>query len=265
MRADALAAGDSEVVGAMDKLIALIEADAKRRDMPTTHDTTKSLRDGLRNIALARFGIDEKVRTGEISESQAVFQRASLRSQARDLDAAKQQEIAELAADAEGAALAKRAEWFATSDPMTRYAADYPRLMASPEEGDNIAAQAEWMLDNGQPERASFLLQVARDKGARVSPTLHARVEDALDATQPLRKEARALEEDLASSLRAFNVARRACLADAGFGVRDDGSIGEGHPSEIATASASSKIAAYIDGQRGGFAVGDGTNPEAAS
>lgn len=263
-RSDAITSGDTEKVAVAERFMALIEGQMKRRTMPTQHDITKSYREGLAAIAAQRSAIATRLADGEISTDQADRQREVLRRQARALDADLLKQRADLYSEEDAEARAKRAAWRANSDPMTRYAADYPRLMASPRDASDIATEALWMVDNGQPERAAFLLQVAQDKGHRPDPLLRARIDDALDATDPARKEARAIEDDLAKSAVEFETTRLSSLAAAGFGVTADGSIGEGRPSEVASASIAAKMSAYAAGQTS-FPVGDGSNDTTAN
>ncbi len=263
-RADALAAGEDERVVGLDAYMAILEKQLEGERMPTAHDTTKTLREGLAAVRAQSVDIALKLADGEISEGQASAQRDRLRRDARALDAAAQAQFAEAANEADAEARAKRAEWLATADPMTKYAADYPRLIASPADPASLAEQAAWMLDNGQPERASFLASVAADKGGRVDPLLLSRIDNALDASDPLRKAARTTEDELAVAHSAFTVARLSSLADAGFGINAEGDIGEGAPSQVAAASVHSKMAAYQAAQAAGVPysapVGDGTN-----
>jgi len=266
MRADAIRAGDEETAAAMDRLMALLDADHTRSEMPTTRDTTKALRDGLRAIKDERDNIAVRLATGEISQGQADIQRGALRRQARDLDAASRAQFAELAIERESEARSLRAKAEADRDPAARMADEMERarIVAGPLNAMDIVAQADYMLAAGQPARAKFLLEAATDKGARVDPSLVARIEDALDASDPLRKDARAIEDDLAVASNTFNVARLSSLAEAGFGVNAAGDIGEGSSSEVATASVHSKVLAYAAGERS-FPVGDGSNAEPAS
>ena len=159
--------------------------------MPTTAEITKTHRDGLQRIRNAHLDISMRLTEGEISKDQATRQRDRLRREARTLDAEARAQFAEAINDADAEARARRAEWAANHNPLAKYASEYPALMASPRDGAGFAEQAEWMLNNSQPERAAFLAQVAAEKGARVDPTLTARIDNALDASDTLRAEAR--------------------------------------------------------------------------
>lgn len=258
-RAEAITAGHTERAAGLEGLMALIEKQHRGEQMPTTTDITKTLREGLGVIKSERAALDARIATGEVNDRFAASERDRLRRGARALEETALARFSEIAIEQESEARAKRAEAAATRDPMTVYAADYQRLIASPRDGGSLLDEALFMLDNRQPERASFLLQVAADKGARPDSLLRSRIEDALDATDPARKEARAIEDDLARASTEFGVARLSALADAGFGVSADGSIGEGSPSEIAAASVHAKTLAYAAGVRE-FPVGDGSN-----
>ncbi len=266
MRNDAIDAGDEQLVIAMDRLLAKLDDEAaeqkKRSTMPTQTEIIKTLRDGLRANKMARLGVEERLSTGEINAQFAQNEKNRLRREAVALEQSSRQAFAAWAIETSSEANAKRAEAEAQRDPAVRVADELERarLVASPQDSAMLASQALWMLDAGQPQRAAFLASVAQQKGARVDPSLLARIDNALDDSEPLRKDARTLEDEITTATVAFDTSRLSALADAGYGVQEDGSIGDGKPREVASASAASKVAAYAAGQKS-FAVGDGSNP----
>ncbi len=253
MRNDAIDAGDEALVIAMDRLLAQFDDEAKqlRRNMPTQNEIIKTLREGLATIATQRFGLDERLSTGELSLQYVQSEKARLTNSAKDLEITARHSFAEWYNEMSSEAKAKRAEAASQRDPAIRMADEMERarLATSPVDASLLLEQAIDMLDGGQPQRAAFLLSVAQDKGLRVAdpfflPAFVARIENALDDSEPLRKDARALEDELDVASRTFEAARMSALAEAG----------------VPGASAAAKVAAYAAGEKK-FAVGDGSNP----
>jgi hypothetical protein len=154
------------------------------------------------------------------------------------------------ATDALADATKIRAAHEAGRDPQARIADEMERarLIGSTVRADDLVAQAEAMLRADQPRRAEFLLAVARDKGAKMTDELGRAIEDALDTAEPERKAARSIEESVRTYSDAYHALRLEVLARGGVGVRDDGTIGEGRPSEVAHASLYAKAAALRTG-----------------
>lgn len=157
-----------------------------------------------------------------------------------------------------------RAEAEADRDPQLRIAEEMERarlIGLSRVSSDDLVQQAQDALRDGQPRRAEFLLSVAVDKGYRsfdIDPEtgqtalarLTADIQDAIDASEPQRERARAIERTTVAAAEVFAQERRTLLAKHGIGVREDGSIGSGRPGEAARASLSAKVAAWHGGDK---------------
>lgn len=171
-------------------------------------------------------------------------------------------------ATALGDANALRMAAEAERDPAARMADEMERarLVRSPIDAENFAAQARLLLDGGQPHRAKLMLGVALDKGwkggietvyvtdevsgAKV-PTavsqlqrLRTGIEDALDVAEPKRAEAKAIEGSVAEGEREFLASRIAMLAKHGAGEDRHGAVVFG-AREVARASMGAKAAAW--------------------
>ncbi len=154
-------------------------------------------------------------------------------------------------------------------DPAARMADELERarLVASRVDGDSFVEQASAMLEAGQPARAAFLLEVAKDKGARYTTAIEADVTAALEASDPNRQAAKIVEDEIASSMATFDVKRFAVLSSSGLGIALDGSIGNGHPEEASRASAAAKMAAFDIARSTGtaYAEPEGVKPGLAT
>lgn len=158
-----------------------------------------------------------------------------------------------------------RAAAEAGRDPQARIAEELERarlIGSAAKSADALATEAQAVLAAGQPRRAEFLLAVAVDKGWKggvrydsatgrqvgTLSELRQSIADAIDSAEPDRRAARSLEETVAAAAFQFAQERKAALAKFGIGVLADGSIGSGHPSEVARASLSAKVAAHRAG-----------------
>ncbi len=196
----------------------LIKATDERKDMYPEAWYAKE-RDRL--LSAARQGDREAVRAAQAYADDALAEARSLRAKA---------EATRPAADR-------------LADEMERQ-----RLASSSLDAGEFVAQAQAMLDAGQPRRASFLLSVAKDKGARLTGDVEHAVENALDRADDTRREARALEDSVASNTHRFAVARLKALADAGIGIGTDGMAGYGSVAEVTAANSRRKMLAWANG-----------------
>lgn len=146
----------------------------------------------------------------------------------------------------------------AERDPAQRVAdeLEMARLSSSTLDGDVFAEQARDVLAAGQPRRAAFLLDVAKQKGARMTDALRADVEAALDEAVPHRASAREIEAEVQDRTVEFVQIRTKALAGS-LGIAPDGTLGGGSSEERTSASVASKMAAYAAGERT-FKVGTG-------
>lgn len=178
-----------------------------------------------------------------------------------DAEASNALRVYQREALAEARALRAAAE--AGRNPMDRVADELERqrLVASAASGESFVQQAKAALAAGQPRRADLLLAVAEDKGAKfVSETL-VEVMAALDASDPKRAEAKALEDAVATNSREFVIGRSRMLTKYGVGTDAAGAIGTGAPGQTASSSLSAKLSAWAQSQATGQ---DYVEPEGA-
>lgn len=282
----------AELAGNHEEAARLKRAKTTRSHM-STHDNT------FRDV-LAGLGTNIETPAGELATFEA--EAAAAKKRGTPYSAAyysgEKEKILARIKEADATALASMSTWVATAladarstraaaeagrDATSRVADEMERsrLMASPLDGSVFERQAREALAAGQPRRASFLLSVALDKGFKggfetdpetgspvaALPRLLQGIEDAIDAIEPDRQSARSLEESVKVNRYAFAVERKRLLAKFGIGVREDGTIGSAHPSDIARASISAKTAALREAQvRGGFYTPAGyRDPEGVS
>ena len=140
-----------------------------------------------------------------------------------------------------------RAAIDAKRDPAARMADEMERarIVAGPSSGDDLAKIAADLLRAGQPQRASLMLECARQKGARYTFDLDSAVADALDEADPDRKRARDAESKLASDVSEFGALRLRTLAQS-VGVAPDGLAGSASVEERTRANVNAKHADYV-------------------
>ena len=140
-------------------------------------------------------------------------------------------------------------------------------LIESNIDGAEFLRRAAAMLDNGQVERADFLLGVAEAKRARPDGVLQlrGRVNAALDETVEDRKKAAAIERELDAEDKEFFALRGRILAVT-VGVKENGEVGLDEEGQRASARAASKLADFYAKQARGeqysAPVGDGSNTD---
>ena len=226
--------------------------------MPGPFDAAGAAQTTLIEAAHALVDFDNLAKTGSLPADFVRDQRGSLRASVAAADQATRTAFAEAQAAEIQRAATLRAQAEADLDATTRLANinEHAALVASPASADDLAAQAQAMLAAGRPERAALLLEAARSKGLRGGP-LEGAVSDALDESNATRKEARAIEDGLATKASEFASNRFRILAASGLGVAEDGSTGTGAPGQAAAASVGAKVAAYAEGKTE-FPVGRG-------
>ncbi len=129
------------------------------------------------------------------------------------------------------------------------------RRLAESGDAADLLAQAQQMIEDGQPSRAALLIGAIRDKGGRMPYDFHQIATDAeaaLDTTNPQRKSAREIEQGVVQNLAKFRTARFEALRDTGVGINAGGLVGTGQVSDTASASIASKMSAYFDAQERG-------------
>lgn len=132
-------------------------------------------------------------------------------------------------------------------DPTRRLADEMlrMRLMQSPTDAGELARKGSDLLNAGQPEQAKVYIEAARDKGARLSGDVLTALEDALDMKDPLRSQARAIEEEFFANTQDFTAKRMAALVSAGLGAAENGQAGNGTSPEISRANVIGRMSAY--------------------
>lgn len=167
------------------------------------------------------------------------------------------------AALADAAQLREASE--AERDPAARMADELERqrLAASGADPEVFAQKARTLLAAGHPRRAEMMLGIALDKGWKgqliagssqsTLAVLRREVSDALDAAEPKRGQAKAIEESVAQNSATFASRQLALLTEYGVGVNGDGTIGTGVGGQVATSSIRAKTqamaAAALSGQ----------------
>jgi hypothetical protein len=180
--------------------------------------------------------------------------RDAILAQVRSADALASNALRDYQREALAEARALRAAAEADRNPQARMADELERqrLATSKTSADDFLGQARAMLAAGQPQRAALLLAVAEDKGAKFGSELLLAVADALDASDPKRSEAKAIEDAVASNSVEFGLARTRMLAKYGVGLGADGMAGTGAPGQKAAASLQAKLAAWQQAQATG-------------
>jgi len=166
-------------------------------------------------------------------------------------DQAARIRLAEYAEAGRREAAKLRAQAEADRDPAVRTAeiAERQALIAANASASDLLADAYRMLDAERPERAAFLLAVARERGAMVTDDLPQQVEAALDADNPTRQQARDIEAAVEANLAQYAVLRARTLVASGLGMTESGDAGTGAPGDVARANVTRKLAAYATGE----------------
>jgi hypothetical protein len=239
----------------------------KRREMKT--DYLKAQKDQVdAAIALARF--NSRAAEGEMLPDFVQRERARLTAAVRVADEAAIRAFREHAQERDSAAIALRAKSEVTTDQTRRLADLQERaaLVASSTDAGEFLRQSQEMLAAGQPERAEFLLSVAREKSPNSWDSFDTfkEVRAAMDERDPDRKAAKAIEDETSTASDAFWTNRATILAGS-VGMRPDGSPGHGDPGERAVARVESRVADFMSKTAAGepvkFAVGDNSNTDA--
>ena len=144
-------------------------------------------------------------------------------------------------------------------DPTRRLADEMlrMRLMQSPTDAGELARKGSDLLNAGQPEQAKVYIEAARDKGARLPGHVLTTLEDALDAKDPLRSEARAIEDEFFANTQDFTAKRMAALVSAGLGAAENGQAGNGAAPDISRANVIARMSAFRAAMARGEAYAD--------
>jgi hypothetical protein len=252
----ARASGDPDQIKAAEKLLAMHEQYLNGGKVGTNkHDLAfrgviEKMADEVAQVGVVLKSLDE--RKEQFPAEYYAKERARLMAGAQQGDRAVRQAFQSYVAEAASEARKLRARAEADRDPASRAAEATERaaLLAGSANVADLLAQASLMVEAERPQRAAFLLSVAKERGASQIQThaLSQQVEASLDTAVPQRAEARAIEDALESNFRTFTGARFKVLADAGLGIAANGDAGSGGLSEVAAANASRKLASFLTG-----------------
>jgi hypothetical protein len=214
----------------------------------TTFEKAKDTFDaGPKQLGIALAQLEKDAADGLYPAQYVVNKRAELIRNARVTDGAASDALLAYIRDAHQEAFALRARAEATRDPARLMAEELEaqRLIAGPIDGSDFAAQAEAMLANGQPERASMLAEVAKAKGARVSVEFARALHVALDEAIPDRTAARDIEREVEANVAAYQTSRARALASS-FGIDLDGNVGDASSNARTTANIEAAMAEHM-------------------
>jgi hypothetical protein len=227
-----------------------------RRDMTTrnqgVYDRAIAQIEAVTAAATAAANFAAEAATGRFPASFVESERLRLRREVSAADGAAEDAFRQYRRDTLLEALNLREQAEADRDPSARMADELERsrLAASDTNPAIFLERAEAALRADRPQRASLLLSVAIDRGAKGVGELMAAVEDALDKADPTRKQARELEDTVAEHTTEFEAKRLDVLQVSAVGIAENGSVGTGTSEDVARASVASKLAAYSSGVR---------------
>jgi len=223
--------------------------------MDTFETIVTNYRNGLDGIAaeMAQIAADRKSEKYPLSYTESLRLDAIRRAAA--LDADTHRALDAYRTEALRKARVLRAASDAGRDSTDRLADEMERsrLASGKLDADALVAQARDLLEAGQPRMAAVRLGAAEDKGARFTAEVWTAVEDAIDAIDPKRKEARQIEQEVEVNSALFDQSRLTALTSAGIGTHSDGSIGTGRSEEMARASVNAKVAAALTARESGI------------